>query len=78
MTVYKMALSGNLRTKRCDEDLKKTNDRTLVFLKEQDSIWENQSKKWDSALLPMLIFGGFRFIPYQYNMIQGLILQSGI
>jgi lycopene beta-cyclase len=78
MTVYKMALSGNLRTKRCDEDLKKTNDRTWVFLKEQDSIWEKSIKKMGFGALPMLIFGGFRFIPYQYNMIRDWILQSGI
>jgi hypothetical protein len=48
-----------------------------VFLKEQDSIWENQSQKMGFGALPMLISARFRFIPY-HNMIQGLILQSGI
>ncbi|MGK0296410.1 MAG: lycopene beta-cyclase [Ulvibacter sp.] len=77
MTVYKMALSGKFKDKTIlllDEDLKKTNDRTWCFWKEQDSIWEKSiSKKWDSALFANADFRrDLDLSPYQYNMIQGL------
>lgn len=77
MTVYKMALSGKFKDKTIlliDEDVKKTNDRTWCFWKENDSVWEKSiSKKWNSALFANADFRrDLDLSPYQYNMVQGL------
>ncbi|HEY4618589.1 MAG TPA: lycopene cyclase family protein [Flavobacterium sp.] len=77
MTVYKMALSGKFKDKTIlliDEDIKKTNDRTWCFWKENDSVWEKSiSKKWNSALFANAEFSrDLDLQPYQYNMVQGL------
>src|SRR3970282_2125251 len=76
-TVYKMALSGKFQDKTIlliDQDIKKTNDRTWCFWKENDSVWEKSiSKKWNSALFANAEFSrDLDLQPYQYNMVQGL------
>ncbi|NGY36774.1 lycopene cyclase [Flavobacterium sp. XN-5] len=87
MTVYKMARSGkfkessillldepNTKGEKCEENPKKTNDRTWCFWQKQVGNWEQSvSKRWDSALFANADFKrDLDLQPYQYNMIQGL------